>query len=143
MEYETDYTREGSLDSLRDAVGQKYLLASDAFELLLPFAEDVSPTFVDENTFYDTDDAETAVDTSVGGLALSGALEETQESSRDARGIVSTPPHEMIVTYAEVSDILVRALGGEASDYTAGGSGFTHDGRHDENVETLEELLGE
>ena len=75
-------------------------------------------------------------------MALSHHLADTQRAARDTRGIVNVAPHVMLVTYSDVTEIIAEALTGESSDHSAGGAGFTADGRHDENVEIIKESLG-
>lgn len=132
-----------AFDELQESKGQSYLRATHAWELLTAFARQVSDEYVrDSGVVPDTNSLENADTTEYAGLALSRDLNDVQRSSDDARGLVNTWPHEMLVTYSDVSDILTRALGGEASDYTAGGAGFTSDGKHNENVKTIEAALG-
>jgi hypothetical protein len=136
-------TIEARLDELRDNSGQSYILAGSAAEILRPFRTDVTREFVVEHTLSDADDVDVEPSDYNGLLALHGALEAKQRSSREARGITSVHAHKMLVTYSDVSAIIVEALGGEPSDYTAGGHGFTADGRHEENVEAIVERLDE
>lgn len=124
---------------LNDSSGQTYTTADEAFKVLHPFGEHVTVEFITETNPHmeageaDPEDDDEAV------LALSYALEQVQRSSHDARGLLRTFPHEMVVTMSDVSTIVVEAIGEEPSDYTAAGGGFTADGRHDENMETLNE----
>lgn len=135
------FDKDEAFEQLEDNSGQSYLPSKDAFDILIPFGGEVTEDFVLQNTLFDEDDIEDEVDPKLGALALSTALEGVQRSSKDARGITNVAPHTMLVTYSDVSAILVKALGGEPSNYTAGGSGFTADGRHDSNVSTLKEQV--
>lgn len=130
-----------AFDGLTSAKGQGYLKAENAWKILREFAGHVEVEFVEKHD-PNGEDIE-SVNKFDKGHALSHALEDEQRSSEEARGLVNTLPHEMLVTYSDVSGILVEALGGEPSDITMGGSGFTADSRHDENCEKLRELLGE
>lgn len=76
-----------------------------------------------------------------GDLQAGVPIEEVVYPASEARGMVSVPYYEPIAGWDDVSSMLVEALGGEPSDFTAGGRGFTADGIHDENVETLKDLL--
>lgn len=140
---DTEYTWTDVLDELESASGQSYITSVDAFELLVPFAGHVTAEFATEHTHFDPEGDDADPTEEMGALALSGALESTQRSANQARGIVTIEPHRMLVTYSDVSAILVDALGSESSDYQAGGAGFTADGRHDENVETLTNIMAE
>jgi len=141
VDLDTESTKADALDVLREAAGQSYLLTEEAAKILHPFRTDVEPAFVVNHTMFDAEDVADDPSEDHGALALSGALESKQRSAREARGITSVQPHEMLVTFSDVSAIIVEALGGEPSQHVAGGHGFTADGRHDSNVETLAERI--
>lgn len=127
------------MQRLEEASGQGYIRTSTAWELLAAFHEQVEDDYVfGQVDVMEPGDQITDTDR---GLALSHALEERQRSDAEARGMTNVLPHEMLVTYSDVSAILVEALGDEPSDYTAGGYGFTSDGRHDSNISTLKEQV--
>jgi hypothetical protein len=141
VEIDTDVTKPTALDELREASGQEYIQAWAAFPLLYPFRDDVTDEFILDHTLFDSAD-EFSNDEDNGALALSGAVEDRQRSADEARGMTNVAPHEMLVTYSDVSAILAEAIGEEPSDYTAAGHGFTADGRHEENVEAVCDRLG-
>ena len=133
---------EDAFEALSEYTGQAYLTAEDAWYILGEFHKAVEYAFVEENHPYanqiDSADDVMAEDRA---MALSMALNDAQKSGTQARGIVSTWPHQMVLTAHHVSEILVNALGGEASDTSYAGSGSTADARHDGNIETLRTLL--
>lgn len=134
---EEAYELDEAIDALQNHTGQTYLTSREAFRILAPFADEVVDAFIVENIEYATEE-EPDGDAMV---ALAESLADTQRLSRDTRGIVNTWPFQPLVTHSDVSAIIVEAMGGEPSDYTAGGAGFTADGRHDRNVGTIDELL--
>jgi len=138
---DNESTKTDALDVLREASGQSYVLSGEAIKILHPFDSDVTKEFVVEQTVLGPEDVSDEPTDEAGALALSAALEDKQRSAKQARGITSVAPHKMLLTYSDVSASIVEALGGESSDHTAGGYGYTADGRHDENVSTLEEQL--
>ncbi len=134
-------TKAEAIEKLNNNSGQSYVLASEAWRILGVFYPDVERDFVEKYDPFgkEIDDPDEAD----GAHALSNALRKAQRSSAEARGITNTYPHEMLVTYSDVSAVLVEALGGEPDDTTMGGHGFTADSRHDANLETLDDLLDE
>lgn len=132
-------TIEEAIEMLEDNSGQSYVHSRDAWRILREFARHTVDEFVYDYYPY-SDDLEDP-DVNDAGHALSAALADIQRSSEDARGIVNTFPHEMLVTYSDVSGMLVEALGGERDETTMGGHGFTADARHDENLAKLDDLL--
>lgn len=136
-------TMEESLESLEDVNGQSYVRADDAAELLFPFALQADAEWVAKVNDIDRDRNDLGSNPELGRLAFAERVADEQRASRDTRGIVTTYPHQMLVTYSDVSAILVEALGGEPSGVTYGGAGFTADARHDENVERAARLLEE
>lgn len=133
--------RVDALNELHDRTGQTYILSNNAMTLLRPFATAMTPEFADEWTHIDASENTEEVSQDVGELAFSTAIADRQRTAEDARGIVSVMPHETVLTYSDVSAILAAALGGEESDHTSLGSGFTADGRHDEQMQTVEDCL--
>lgn len=133
-----DIKRKEALRRLEDSSGQTYLTADTAWETLAPFADDVVEGFIRQRDPYGEEADEDELDAA---YSLSMALKDVQRPAAESRGIVSVYPHEMLLTYSDLSTILVEALGGEPSDTSYAGAGFTADARHDENVETLRELL--
>lgn len=138
-----------AVEELSGLTGQAYHDVDYAFELLVAFAPFVQPEYVDEHTVFDEEEASSVLNedvaigerSSLGRLALSEALADAQTTVTDARGILNALPHEVVVTAAKVSAIAVEAVGSEPSDYTAGGHGFTADGRHRENCDALKQLF--
>lgn len=136
---------EDAFETLADYSGQSYITAEDAWYILCEFHEAVHSNFVFENHPYagegkevETPDDITREDRA---MALSMALKSNQETGTQARGIVSTWPHQMIVTAADVSEILVEAIGDAPSDASYAGAGFQADARHEEDIETLRTAL--
>lgn len=133
---------EDAFETLGGYTGQAYVTADDAWHILAQFHGAVEYAFVAENHPYanqiDSADDAMAEDRA---MALSMALKDAQNTGTQARGIVSTWPHQMVLTAYHVSEMLVEALGGEPSDASYAGSGSTADARHDENIETLRTLL--
>jgi len=133
---------EDAFETLGGHTGQAYLTADDAWHILAQFHGVVEYAFVEDNHPYanqiDSADDVMAEDRA---MALSMALNGEQKSGTQARGIVSTWPHQMVLAAYHVSEILVEALGGEPSDASYAGSGSTADARHEENIETLRTLL--
>lgn len=133
---------EAAFVALTNYSGQSYLTADDAWYILGEFHEAVEYDFIQENHPYANQiDSPEEVEDEDGPMALSMALKKTQRASTQARGMVSTWPHEVIVTAADVSEMLVEALGGEPSEASYAGAGSTADARHEENIETLRTLL--
>ena len=138
----TDYTEDDALEQLCGSPGQRYLLADTAFELLRPFAHRAEATWIADQTGTPVGDLPKNDHEQSGRLAFSEAVGDKQRQARNARGILSVLPHQPVLTYADLSAILVDALGGEPSDYQAAGSGFTADGKHSRNIKQLRDRLG-
>lgn len=136
-------TLDGSMSVLRHNRGQTYMTAEFAADLMYPFTEFVTDDFIVEHTLFGERELQQVERVEVAAHALFERLETAQDSVSGTDGTARGDPHEMVVLYAKVSAILVGALGGEPSDHVAGGHGFTFDGRHEENVEILEELVSE
>lgn len=134
-------TKEEAVKSLSDARGQGYRRAREATFLLFAFAEDVAPEFVAENWPYDHTSAYDQPHDEAAVNVLQDVMADRQDLARDARGTVFAHRNVPVITNADLSALLVEALGGEPSDAVMGGHGYTADVRHRENLDVLDDLL--
>lgn len=118
-----------ALDDIKEMGGQSYHYPARAQDVLAPFANEATDDFCER---YD-------IDPEYRQLSVSHAIADAQVLARDARGLTSAPAWQPIITGRDISVILVEMLGGEPSDATMGGAGYTFDAQHRENVEWIYE----
>lgn len=123
---------------LKGYPGQEYLLADHAWDLLQSLGRVATEEWVAARHNKPVEEVNFHEDAA---WALSVALEEAQRPARDARGLVQAWPHRMIVTAADISQIIVTAIGEEPSGASMVGHGSTLDVRHEENIEIIAEAL--
>lgn len=140
-------TRDEAIDILTEQSGQGYLLARRAFDIMAQFADDLDAEYAaewandDQMQMVDPEADDVGRDKAV--IALSEHLADLQRPTNEARGLVRAHAHQMVVTYSDVSDIIVSALGGEPGRSSAAGAGFSADERHEKNVAAIKDLLGD
>lgn len=76
-----------------------------------------------------------------GDIALGKPLMDIVETAAEVPGIVNEPDFAPVVSYANCSGMLVKALGGEESTGLSAGTGANADERHQSNMKNLRELL--
>lgn len=134
-------SRDEAIEYLNDQTGQTYATSQHAFRVLAAFADEVAVEYIRERWPFEHTEVSEDADEDAALTVLASHLRDTQTLAGEARGITSAWAFQPIVCVAEVSGILVEALGGEADDREMGGGGFTMDARHKENLKTLDELL--
>lgn len=130
---------EEAVEWLDNRLGQSYYTADSVWTVLTAFAGHAEDDFVRDHTQIQPEREPIGFDQAVNALSL--CLKERQRAADDARGLITVYPHNMVVTASDVSAIICEALGCEESDFSAAGSGFTADGRHDRNVERIRNAL--
>jgi len=135
--------RRGAVKQLAEKRGSVYMTNEYCYGYLRPFGGLVEREFIaDRMATIDGPDAVPDDNPDYGLLALSNALEDVQQSGKEVASPVSVSPHEMVATVDDVTEILVEALGGDASNATMLGHGSTADVRHEENIEWIADHIG-
>lgn len=111
--------RDEALEKLEDMRGQAVVEADTAYEYLRHFPE-----------LWDGEVYELQVD-----------IAEESNTALDENIITSIPLWTPVMPVESVSRILVEKMGGEPSEASYGGTGYTYDARHDVNMKKIRELL--
>lgn len=123
----------GQLD---DMMGQSYYRLEFLAPLVMAFAPEVEPEYYED--IHNIPDSIEAAE-----WALSKTLRDTAYDGDDALGMVAVWPHERVLTAEDASAIIVAALGEEPDDSTMLGHGSTADVRHEANIDTIREAIGD
>lgn len=125
-----ELTQAEAFEWLSGESGRTFWLPTKADEILAPFTDEATATFLEEHDSVDYP-----------SLVFQKAIKEEQHFPDESGGITSVPEYQPVISTHEISGVLVEALGGEPSSGLSIGRGRAADEAHRAHMEFLGDHL--